>query len=216
MAYWCDDDSLLLQWSGLYSGMYTGTWMMDASSSSPSLGNIPQSYSVTLWVASEEKGKSNKGLGCKELEINLGCFQIYPWCISTWLDGRVRRLSLTREGKLLWKVCLHPHLEQGGMPLVEKSHSCRCGFFLSYRRELAVPRTTPFTLTYRKQEKWGEVPYVLLFISLWDMPDLCPKGADLGVKPSAPSYALTLPLDLGLPTEQAKNQGTLPGGVASV
>ena len=28
----------------------------------------------------------------------------------------------------------------------------------------------------RKQEKWVEVPYMLLFISLWDMPDLCPKG----------------------------------------
>ena len=34
----------------------------------------------------------------------------------------------------------------------------------------------------RKQEKWVEVPYVLLFISLQDMSDLCPKGADLGVK----------------------------------
>ena len=35
----------------------------------------------------------------------------------------------------------------------------------------------------RKQGKWVEVTYVLLFISLWDMPDLCPKGAGLGVKP---------------------------------
>ena len=26
------------------------------------------------------------------------------------------RLSLTREGKLWWRVCLHHHLEQGGMP----------------------------------------------------------------------------------------------------
>ena len=53
----------------------------------------------------------------------------------------------------------------------------------------------------RKQEKWVEVPHVLLFISLQDMPDVCPKGADLGVKPSAPSCPLTLPLYLGLPTE---------------
>ena len=57
---------------------------------------------------------------------------------------------------------------------------------------------------------------MLLFIFLQDMPDLCPKGADLGVKPSAASYPLTLPLYLGLPTEQAENQGTLPGGVVSV
>ena len=45
---------------------------------------------------------------------------------------------------------------------------------------------------------------------------LCPKGADSGVKPSAPSCPLTLPLYLGFPTKQAENQGTLPGGVASV
>ena len=68
----------------------------------------------------------------------------------------------------------------------------------------------------RKQEKWVEVPYMLLFISLWDMPDLCFKGADLGVKSSAPSCSLTLLLYSGLPTEQAENQGTLSGGVASI
>ena len=56
-----------------------------------------------------------------------------------------------------------------------------------------------------KQEKWVEVPYMLLFISLRDMPDLCPKGADLGVKPLAASYSLTLPLYLGLPTKQAES-----------
>ena len=48
------------------------------------------------------------------------------------------------------------------------------------------------------------------------MPDLCHKGADLDVKPSAASCALTLPLYLGLPTEQAENQGTLLEVVASV
>ena len=30
------------------------------------------------------------------------------------------RLSPTREGKLWCTVCLHPHLEQGGMPLIER------------------------------------------------------------------------------------------------
>ena len=48
------------------------------------------------------------------------------------------------------------------------------------------------------------------------MPDLCPMGTDLGVKPSAPSCSLTLPLYLGLPTEHAENHETLLGGVASV
>ena len=57
---------------------------------------------------------------------------------------------------------------------------------------------------------------MLLFISLRDMSDLCPKGTDLGVKPSAPSCPLTLPLFLGFPAEQIENQGSLPGGVASV
>ena len=60
------------------------------------------------------------------------------------------------------------------------------------------------------------MPYVLLLISLRDMPYLCPKGADLDVKPFAPSCPLTLPLYLRLPTEQAENQGPFPGGVASV
>ena len=67
-----------------------------------------------------------------------------------------------------------------------------------------------------KQRKWVEVTYVLFFISLWDMPDLFPKGADLDVKPSAASCSLAVPRYLGLPTEQAEKQGTLSGGVASV
>ena len=41
------------------------------------------------------------------------------------------RLCPTREGKLRWRVCLHPHLEQGRTLLVEKSHGCGCCFFLS-------------------------------------------------------------------------------------
>ena len=42
--------------------------------------------------------------------------------------------------------------------------------------------------------------YVLPFFSLRNMPDLCPKGIDLGVKPSAPSCPLTLPPYRGLQT----------------
>ena len=44
----------------------------------------------------------------------------------------------------------------------------------------------------RKQGKWGEVASVLPFFSLQNMPDLCPKGTDLGVTPSAPSCPPTL------------------------
>ena len=53
-------------------------------------------------------------------------------------------------------------------------------------------------------------------LSLRDIPDLGPKGAYLGVKLSVAPSPLTLPLYLGFPTEQAENQDTLPGGVASV
>ena len=42
---------------------------------------------------------------------------------------------------------------------------------------------------------------MLPLFSLRNMPDLCPKGIDLGVKPSAPLYPLTLPPYLGLQTE---------------
>ena len=45
--------------------------------------------------------------------------------------------------------------------------------------------------------------------------ETCQTCVDLGVKPSAPSCPLTLPLDLELPIEQTENQATLPGGVAS-
>ena len=42
---------------------------------------------------------------------------------ETRVTASVRdRLSLTREGKLQCKVCLHPHLGHGGMPPVERWH----------------------------------------------------------------------------------------------
>ena len=46
------------------------------------------------------------------------------------------------------------------------------------------------------------------FFPLWNMPDLCPKGIDLGVKLSAPSCPPTLSPYPGLQTEQS--QRTLP------
>ena len=62
----------------------------------------------------------------------------------------------------------------------------------------------------RKQGKWLEVAYVLPFCSLGGMPDLCPKGIDLSVKPSAPSCPPTLPSYLGLQTEQTESQRNHP------
>ena len=47
----------------------------------------------------------------------------------------------------------------------------------------------------------GKGAYVFPFFSLRNMPDLSPKGIDLGVKPSAPSCPLTLPPYLEIQTE---------------
>ena len=62
--------------------MYIGTRNMDTSPRSPTFGNIPANYSAPPQVASEEMGKPNTGVGGKELDMNLGCRQVYPWCIS--------------------------------------------------------------------------------------------------------------------------------------
>ena len=111
-----------LLWSGIYSGLCTGTQVMNVSRSGLSLGGIPESYSD----CTSGGIRGNQGFNGEELDISLGCHQVYPWCISTpsqW-EEQVRhvmdRLSPTREGKLWCKVCLHPHLEQGGMSPVER------------------------------------------------------------------------------------------------
>ena len=101
-------------------------------------------------MASEEKGKSNKGLGGRELNhsgmpsgLPLGHLHpaavVEPGGVSKTPVSVRDRLSPTRERKLRWRVCLHPHLEQGRTLPLEKSHGCGCHFFLSYRWELAIP-----------------------------------------------------------------------------
>ena len=122
------------------------------------------------------------------------------------------RLSPTRQGKLQCKVCQHPHLDQGGTPPVERSsltpltrliflcdtawpwhpledgEQWPVGGPLNYNAVLQLDRFC------RKQGKWVEVAYVLLFFSLRGVPDLCPKAIDLGVKPLAPFCPPALPL----------------------
>ena len=44
----------------------------------------------------------------------------------------------------------------------------------------------------RKQGGWVEVAYMLPYFCLQNLPDLCHKGIDLGVTPSAPSCPPTL------------------------
>ena len=68
----------------------------------------------------------------------------------------------------------------------------------------------------RKQGKWVEVAYALPFFSLRDLPDFCPKGQDLDMKPPAPSCPPTLPLILWLQIGQTESQGIPPGMVALI
>ena len=67
----------------------------------------------------------------------------------------------------------------------------------------------------RKPGKWVEVAYVLPFFSVRNMPDLCPKGIDLDVTPSAPSCSPTLPPYPGLQL-QTGSQRMPPRRVALV
>ena len=73
----------ILLWLGIYSVLCTNTHKTDVSLGSLILGGIPDGYSVALRVASEEEQKLDKGFNDEELDINLGCHQVYPWCIST-------------------------------------------------------------------------------------------------------------------------------------
>ena len=67
------------------------------------------------------------------------------------------RLNLTREGKLQWKVCLHPHLEQGGTPPAERSHGCGCCSYLIYRWELSVPEPLLYKVFKKKNNSQDKV-----------------------------------------------------------
>ena len=115
-------DSPLLLWSGLYSGMCIGTHKLDASPSSHSLGNVPKKLLCFTPSGIREKHKSNKGLGGMQLNqsgmpsglplVHLHFASVVESGGMNKVPASVRdRLSLTREGKLQWKVCLHPYLE---------------------------------------------------------------------------------------------------------
>ena len=118
---------LLLLWSGIYSGLCTGTEVMNVSPSGLSLGGIPEGYSD----CTPGGIRGTQGFNGKDLDISLGCHQaslvqLHPASVvepggTRKVPASVRdRLSPTREGKLWCTVCLHPHLEQGGTPPVER------------------------------------------------------------------------------------------------
>ena len=130
------------------------------SPSSLSLGDILEDYSALPQVASEEEQKSGKGVNGEELDINLGCHQVHPVHLrpSPVVEpGGMRvgqllwwgQVNSGRGRKLRWKTCLHPHLQQGGMPLVEKSHNAECCFYLSYIWELTVPEPPLWIVSWK-------------------------------------------------------------------
>ena len=158
-------DSLPLLQSGLYSGMCVGT--RDASPSSPSLGGIPKSYSAPPRVASEEKGKSNKGLSGMELNQSgmpsgLPPVHLHPTSVvepggTSKTPALVKdRLSLIRES-FGGEVCLQSHLEQGRKPPVEKSHVYGCHFFLLQMRA-SHSKTTPLKCIFKKNAGTSLIP----------------------------------------------------------
>ena len=61
---------------------------MDASHSSPSLGNILGKLLCSTPGGIRDKDKSDKGLDGKELKINLGCRQLYPGASPPHLGDR--------------------------------------------------------------------------------------------------------------------------------
>ena len=70
---------IFLLWSGIYSGSCTGTQLTNVSPSSLSLEGFLEGYSD--FTLGGIRGK--RGFNGEELDISLGCYQVYPWCIST-------------------------------------------------------------------------------------------------------------------------------------
>ena len=105
-------------------------------------------------MASEEKGKSNKGLGDMELNQSgmpsgLPQVHLHPALVvemggTSKTPTSIRdELSPTREGKLWWRVCLHPHLEQGRTLPVEKKPWLWMPLFFLLQVGAKSSRTTP-------------------------------------------------------------------------
>ena len=81
---------------------------------------------------------------------------------STVLASVRDRLSQTMEGKLWCKVCLHPHLEQGGMPPVERWH-----WLLLSLLQIGANNSWPLLWTVSRKKYWDRFdPYSLRKTSL--------------------------------------------------
>ena len=101
-----------LSWSGTYSGLCTGTQLMNISPSSLSLDGIPEGFSdcnlggirasmvlmVKSWMSGRDAIRSTHGTFPHSLSGRTGR-DVYSACVSK------DRLSLTRKEKLWSKLC---------------------------------------------------------------------------------------------------------------
>ena len=147
----CDSPFLL---RSMYMSWPTRNTQVDASPSSPGLGSIPKDCSAPPWAVSEETGNPNEGLGGKELEINLGCHQVYRCASPLHLGGRTGRRewgACAGEGQTKSEWGREASVESpsaaparaGRDASVERSHSCRCSFFPLLQMGAGGSRTTP-------------------------------------------------------------------------
>ena len=85
---------------------------------------------VKSWTSVRDAIRSTPGASPPHLVVEPGGMSMAPASVRD-------RLSPNRKEKLWSKICLHPHLEQGGTPPVERW--CWSPLFLSYRCELTIP-----------------------------------------------------------------------------
>ena len=135
LSYWCGDTwkehlnfmfQPVLLWSGIYSGSCTGTQVTNVSPS----GLAGEAFWKDALIAPRVASEASKVLMVRSWtsEMPSGLPLVHPDPVlvvelggTSMSPAWVRdRLSLTGKEKLWCKVCLHPHLEQGGMPPVER------------------------------------------------------------------------------------------------
>ena len=118
---------VILSWSGTYSGLCTGTQVMNISPSSLSLDGILDGFSdsnlggirasmvlmVKSWMSGRDAIRSTHGTFPHSLSGRTGR-DVYSACVSK------DRLSPTRKEKLWTKICLQHHLKQGRTSPVER------------------------------------------------------------------------------------------------
>ena len=78
---------LVLLWSGIHSGSFTGTQVTNISPNDLILGGILEDYSDC--TPGDIRGK--QGFNGEKLDISPGCHQVYPGAFQPHLSGRTGR-----------------------------------------------------------------------------------------------------------------------------